>query len=113
MLVFLTILVAGIPEYEDFLAAKIYKPKYVPVANTGGPGTFGGHWRESTFDTELMTGFVDIGLMPLSKLTIACLDDMGYEVDYDAAEPYQIPAAVPLRAIRECRHLARPIRVKI
>ena len=30
----------------------------VPVANTGGAGTRGGHWREATFGNELMTGFL-------------------------------------------------------
>jgi len=30
----------------------------VPVENTGGPGTADGHWRETVFRNELMTGFV-------------------------------------------------------
>lgn len=34
-----------------------------------------------------MTGFVD-DVMPLSKLTIANLDDSGYEVDYSVADVY-------------------------
>ena len=33
----------------------------VPVENTGGPGTADGHWRETTFITELMTGFINGG----------------------------------------------------
>lgn len=67
-------------------------PSPVPVENEGGPGTRDGHWREFTFDNELMTGIVDVDNR-LSRLTIACLEDMGYQVNYDAANDYQIPTA--------------------
>jgi len=61
----------------------------VPVENTqGGQGTRDGHWRESTFDEELMTGFTDTGGMPLSSMTVASLWDLGYAVNLDAADPY-------------------------
>ena len=43
----------------------------ISIANTGGAGTFGGHWRENVFGRELMTGYIDDGFMPLSRLTIA------------------------------------------
>jgi subtilisin-like proprotein convertase family protein len=76
-------------EYATLLSEAA--PRAVPVANTGGPGTAEGHWRESTFDHELMTGFVEQGEMPMSRMTIASLRDLGYEVDMDAANPYQLP----------------------
>jgi hypothetical protein len=62
----------------------------VPVENTqGGEGTRDGHWRESVFDSELMTGFVEAtGTMPLSTVSVASLWDMGYVVNYSAAEAY-------------------------
>ncbi|MEM7453019.1 MAG: leishmanolysin-related zinc metalloendopeptidase [Planctomycetota bacterium] len=63
----------------------------VPVANTGGSGTRCGHWRESIFGAELMTGFINTGTNPLSRLTIASLEDLGYDVNYHAADPYSIP----------------------
>ncbi|MCV2888457.1 pre-peptidase C-terminal domain-containing protein [Ruegeria aquimaris] len=64
----------------------------VPLENTGGPGTAGGHWLESLFRTELMTGYAENAPpMPLSRLTIASLQDMGYVVNYAAAEPYSLP----------------------
>ena len=66
----------------------------VPVANTGGPGTRDAHWRESVFGNELMTGFIDAGENPLSRITIASLADIGYEVNLDAADPYFPPALV-------------------
>ncbi len=62
----------------------------VPVANTGGPGTFGGHWRESVFGNELMTGFINAGSNLLSRLSIAQFADLGYTVDLDAADPYSL-----------------------
>lgn len=63
----------------------------VPVENSGGPGTADSHWRESTFNGELMTGYIDAGANPLSAVTIAALSDMGYGVDLGAADPYGLP----------------------
>jgi hypothetical protein len=66
-------------------------PEPVPVENTGGPGTADGHWRESVFRNELMTGFVGQAGNPLSRMTVAGFGDLGYQVDLDAAEPYELP----------------------
>jgi hypothetical protein len=76
-------------------------PLPVPVANTGGPGTFGGHWREAIFGNELMTGYVDDHRDPLSTLTVAAFDDMGYTVNYSAAEAYQLPTHEELRELQK------------
>jgi hypothetical protein len=65
----------------------------VPVENTGGPGTADLHWRESVFDHELMTGFVNVGPEPLSAITIASFAAEGYSVDPTAADPYTLPLA--------------------
>ncbi|MCA9181477.1 MAG: LEPR-XLL domain-containing protein [Planctomycetales bacterium] len=63
----------------------------VPVENAGGRGTRDAHWRESVFGIELMTGYVGPGVnLPLSRLTIASLADLGYQVDMSAADPYQL-----------------------
>ena len=35
-----------------------------------------------------MTGFVDAGHNPTSLITIASLQDLGYTVNYNAADPY-------------------------
>lgn len=65
----------------------------VPVENQGGPGTAGGHWRESTFKTELMTGYLNSGVFnPLSRMSVGSLQDMGYAVNYGAADAYRIPS---------------------
>ncbi|MBU6216656.1 MAG: hypothetical protein KGR17_08640, partial [Acidobacteria bacterium] len=66
----------------------------VPVEAGGGAGTAKSHWRESTFDTELMTGFLDVGSNPLSRLSIASLADMGYRVDLDQADAYTLPGSL-------------------
>jgi Leishmanolysin len=65
----------------------------VPVENTGGSGTAGGHWRETTFKNELMTGYLNSGYNPLSRLSIGSLQDMGYSVNYAAAQSYTYSAA--------------------
>jgi hypothetical protein len=70
-----------------------YSGNPVPVENTGGSGTRDSHWRESTFGRELMTGFYNSGVLnPLSRVTIGSLEDLGYQVNYNAAEPYSITA---------------------
>lgn len=68
----------------------------VPVENTGGQGTAGAHWRESVLNTELMTGWAERAgvAMPLSRITVGALEDLGYTVNYAAADSYTKPAAV-------------------
>lgn len=66
-------------------------PTSIPVEDTGDPGTYGGHWRESVFVDELMTGYLDPGFNPISAMTIGSLEDLGYQVDYAAADLYTIP----------------------
>ena len=73
-------------------------PQPVPVENQGGAGTARGHWRESVFATELMTGFVGPAGNPLSRLTVGGLQDQGYEVDYEGADPYVLPNLMKLAA---------------
>jgi hypothetical protein len=57
----------------------------VPVESTGGSGTRDSHWRESLFGNEVMTGWVDDGHNPISRITIASLRDLGYHVNMNAA----------------------------
>lgn len=63
----------------------------VPVENTGGSGTRDAHWRETTFGNELMTGWLNNGVNPLSRVTIASLADLGYQVDITKADSYTPP----------------------
>jgi hypothetical protein len=65
----------------------------VPVENTGGAGTRDSHWRESVMSTELMTGFIGGVSNPLSRITIGALMDIGYQVNFGAADAYLLPGA--------------------
>lgn len=65
--------------------------KRVPVENTGGAGTRNSHWRETVFRNELMSGFIAAPGNPLSRMTAASLQDLGYDVNLDAAEDYSLP----------------------
>ncbi|GAA4475427.1 leishmanolysin-related zinc metalloendopeptidase [Phytohabitans houttuyneae] len=80
---------AAIKEYLALTGSG--KRSQVPVENTGGPGTREGHWRESVFHNELMSGFIAEKGNPLSRLSVASLADLGYTVDLEAAEEYQLP----------------------
>lgn len=62
----------------------------VPVENMGGDGTREGHWRESVFGNELMTGWVTRGGNPLSALTIASLTDLGYSATTTVASGFSL-----------------------
>jgi len=100
--------------WNDYLSGDIQNPVYtgknalreyrtltgrrnasVPVENTGGEGTALGHWRETTFNTELMTGYAEpAGVpMPMSRMTVGCLQDLGYTVDITKADPYTLPSS--------------------
>ena len=63
-------------------------PAPVPVENTGGEGTADGHWRETVFRNELMSGFISGQGNPLSRVTAASLADLGYVVNMEAAEQF-------------------------
>jgi Leishmanolysin len=63
----------------------------VPLETTGGAGTAGAHWSEAVFGDELMTGFIAGVPDPLSIVTIGALQDMGYTVNYSAADAYTLP----------------------
>ena len=45
--------------------------------------------------TELMTGWLSAGSNPLSRVTVGSLDDMGYVVNYGAADGF-VTTVAPL-----------------
>lgn len=64
---------------------------YVPLETNGGQGTANSHWSEKEFDRELMTGYSESSMpMPLSRLTIAAMKDLGYQVNFGAAEAFTL-----------------------
>lgn len=70
----------------------------VPVHSADGAGSRFSHWRESVFANELMTPFLGSGATPLSATTIGSLEDLGYEVSYETANPFTLPTTIALRA---------------
>jgi hypothetical protein len=76
----------GLRQYQSLTSAA---NGYVPIEQGGGAGTAGSHWSESLFDTELMTGYAENEPpMPLSIVTIGVLQDLGYTVNYGAADSF-------------------------
>jgi len=74
-------------EYEE------WAPGNLLLENSGGMGTACGHWEEDVFRTqessEVMTGFFEADLFqPLSSVTVAGLEDLGYVVDYCGADAW-------------------------
>ncbi len=68
----------------------------VPVEQDGSDSTVCSHWDEETFDSELMTGFEEpSGAIPLSRMTAGTLEDLGYTVNKNAADPYSLPSCSP------------------
>jgi len=67
------------------------------VAGVYGDGSYGAHWRESVMGPELMTSRSEAyGVpMPLSRITVAAMEDIGYTVDYAAADRFSPPPVVP------------------
>jgi hypothetical protein len=62
----------------------------VPVENKFGGGTINAHWRESVLANELMTGFLNSGSNPLSVVTVRSLQDIGYLVNPNLADPFHL-----------------------
>ena len=100
----------GIAAFDAAGGSSFSSGSKVPVENTeGGTGTRDSHWRESVFDTELMTGFIN-DVNPLSAVTVESLDDLGYIVNANLADPYSLPrtaAAAPRSG--EQRELGIPL----
>jgi|GEM_PF-1801636 len=64
----------------------------VPLETTGGQGTAGSHWSKSVFGAELMTGFLSPNATrPISRVSVGQFADLGYQVNYQAADPFTPP----------------------
>lgn len=58
-----------------------------------GTGTRDSHWRKAVFKNELMQGYVET-VMPMSKVTVASLADLGYTVNLEAADAFSFGSAL-------------------
>ncbi len=82
----------GTASIREYAALDAAGGDAVPLSNTGGAGTREGHWRELIFGDELLTGFLSGDDRPLSRLSVAAFEDIGYEVDYARADPFVLPS---------------------
>jgi hypothetical protein len=90
------------PEFTGINAKREYQALggtgNVPLKATSENGTCG-HWSEKLFDREIMTPApnetpANTGQTnPLSRLTIASMEDLGYTVDYGLADSYALSVA--------------------
>jgi len=62
----------------------------IPIEQYYGMGTACEHWDEICFRHELMTGIQAGTMLPLSRITIAGLEDIGFTVDYSQADAYTV-----------------------
>jgi Leishmanolysin len=91
----------GVHARAAFLAAggASFPGMPVPVESRGGLGTVGNHWPASVFGAELMTaGLRGLQSAPLSTITIASLEDLGYVVDYSAADQFSVSGELTSRS---------------
>jgi len=75
----------AIAQYNEIMGTSVTS---LNIENDGGAGTALSHWEQDDFSNELMTGWVSTDATPLSKVTVGALEDLGYEVDYNAADPW-------------------------
>ncbi len=62
----------------------------VPVEDVGPEGTRDAHWRKSVFGDEVMVSGADAeGPDPVSRVTVAALQDLGYVVNLAAADQFR------------------------
>jgi hypothetical protein len=64
----------------------------VPLYEVGQPGdeSYGAHWRDSVFGNEVMVSASDPNVtgQPISRITVASMQDIGYSVNIAAADRY-------------------------
>jgi len=67
-----------------------------------GAGTQDSHWRELTFVTELMTGYIEQQgvFMSLSNISVQSLADLGYIVNSLSADAFVVPNSGLRQSIR-------------
>lgn len=84
----------------DVVGGAGYVGAKVPVENElGGEATRDRHWRQSVLGNELMTSFLSTTESnPLSLVTVRSLEDLGYAMDADRAEPWALASVPPATA---------------
>jgi hypothetical protein len=103
-------LVVGTPENPLFIGPNALREfnsifatnaTSIPMENEGGGGTVLVHWEDTALPGELMNGEATPGITPLSKVTVGAMADLGYTVNYGAADPYPASGNAPQVAALE------------
>ena len=80
-----------------------------PVANEGGAGSRDSHWREFVFRNELMSPTIASAGNPMSRMSVASLGDLGYQIDLAAADAYALPDLLALAESGELMQRGSPV----
>lgn len=84
----------------------------VPLEDESGRGPNDPHWRMSVFGDELMVAAASRDLKgPLSVITLGLFADLGYEVDFSVADPYQVAPLFGANRVLPEINLANDFRV--
>ena len=84
----------------------------VPLEDESGRGPNDPHWRMSVFGDELMVAAASRDLRgPLSVITLGLFADLGYEVDFSVADPYQVAPLFGANRVLPAISLANDFRV--
>jgi len=87
---------AAVDAFENSPGRNHASPTGLLVEQDGNPGTKCAHFDEQQLQSELMTGWLTVnpgtGISELSAITIGALEDLGYEVNYAAADAFTVPA---------------------
>lgn len=68
----------------------------VPLEKSAGRGPVDPHWRFNVFGDELMVSVVSQEFKsPLSTITLGFFRDIGYDVDFSVADPYEVVPLFP------------------
>jgi hypothetical protein len=68
-----------------------YTGVIVPLEDRSGDGPNDPHWRFDVFGDEVMVAFTSRDFkFPLSSITLGLFEDLGYEVDFSVADPYEV-----------------------
>ncbi|GMQ31079.1 leishmanolysin-related zinc metalloendopeptidase [Algoriphagus confluentis] len=88
----------GFPYFDGKMANTFWNSEgglnFLPIEDEFGPGTQLSHWDEEILGNELMTGFLNLGPNPLSRITAGSVRDLGY-TSASRGERYDLPRGTP------------------
>jgi hypothetical protein len=80
---------SGRAAFRDFDGGAGYQGDPVPLEDAGAAASVGKHWRTAIFGSELMTSYLG-PTSPLSRTTLEALDDLGWWVNAELADPFLV-----------------------